>query len=1449
MTVTGKELWLGIDMGSTTVKSAIVDPATQEVISADYERHDGEPLATLIRHLNTIGEGYGDSSFRVAFTGSQCSEYALWLDSPYIQEVIAGSIAVSKLFPETQTSVELGGQDAKILFFDPSKGGQVRDMRMNGVCAGGTGAFLDQIASLLNIPIEEFNDYASRGTKLYDISGRCGVFAKTDIQPLLNQGVPREDIALSCLHALAKQTIGGLAQGMEIEKPLLFAGGPFFFMPKIIDVFKERLELTEEDYNFPKNAQTFIAYGTALALDTALAEGKGEVTSIQNLVATLHRETTLRNSEKKDDAGTPFFISTDEKDRFLEYYKTPQFTPRECMEGETLSVYIGMDAGSTTTKFVAIDENSEVVYKFYQSNKGKPVDTARKGLLEMEEYFSSQGATLEILGLGSTGYGEHLFAKAFGGDYHTVETISHKEAAYFYQPDVSFILDLGGQDMKAIFIEDGVITDIVLNEACSAGCGSFIESYSKSLDIAPWDIADMAFDAQSPSLLGSRCTVFMNSSIITEQKGGKTVGEILAGLCNSVIENLFTKVVRIPNVDALGKHIVVQGGTFKNNAVLRAFTQYAGRDVIRPPHAGEMGALGVALLTKERSSQWQKSRFIGFDAVKTLSYNVIDGDRCPFCANACPRSIISFSNGTNFVTGNRCERGEVVGKPAEKSPKEVKSPKKRAVPDMMREREKMLFVNYNRALPVNPEKGKIGLPPVLDFFDSLPFWGTFFAKLGYDVVLSDRSSYKIFEDGLKQIPSDTVCLPAKVVHGHFKRLKDKGVNRIFFPLVQQRLKDRKEADNSTSCAVLQGYPEVIRISDLSTRDFSDVEMMAPAFRWTNENLKINQIVMWAESALGESKKNIKEAIKFADGAMDNFNQKLLHRGSEILKEVEERGDFAVLLAGRPYHGDMFINHGVADIFTSKGIPVIINEGLPLHEVDVSDTRIDTINPFHTRMFAAARYAANHPALELVQLVSFGCGHDAVITDEVQRVLRDRSNKALLSLKLDEGENKGPLSIRITSFVETVKSRRELSGIVTKESGEVFNRIYEKEDRDLELLVPNLSRSFSLLLAETVAQQGYKTRVLPYANKKAIDFGKRFVHNDICFPAQVNIGEHLLWLDENRDEADKYAVMLAKNCNDCRAGHYAALARKALDANGFEHVPILTTDFQDIRNMHPAFKINEVKFNLTFMRGLALIDAIDDMHRKCRPYEKIVGSTDELHETALNRVIQSLVYSGWKASKKELALIVEKFNALETDRSVRRPRVGIIGEILVNFHKSSNYDIVEYLEQNGMEVVLPALIEFWRQEAVNWETESKTGQTRIGKLKGVQGKLYGKVFDTAINGVERRMKNFKYYEPHSDIYKVADKARSVMDISYRAGEGWLIPGEILSWIEHGVDSHLIVQPFGCLPNHITGRGVTKAIKEKHPHATILSLDFDPDTSLANIHNRMQMIILNATGKMN
>jgi predicted CoA-substrate-specific enzyme activase len=1432
---------VGIDIGSTTIKMVALNQQ-EKLLFQSYERHNGAHRATILPQLRKLEEVIGTIPVRVAVTGSQGAGIAEKIGAVFIQEVIAQSIAVKEAYPQTRTSIELGGQDSKMVFYSERSDNAVSDMRMNGVCAGGTGAFIDQMATLIDLPVELFDTASSRGSHVYDISGRCGVFAKTDIQPLLNQGVATDDIALSCLHALAKQTIGGLAQGMIIAPPVLFAGGPFFFIPTLIEVFLKRLDLARDQIILPERSQTFIAYGTALSLQTGLSRKTKECT-VGEIISFIDKSRNIVGS-----AGTmePFFSSNDERQAFIERHKPPEGGIRSEFTEKEVPVYIGLDAGSTTTKLVVIDEDGELLFSFYRNNQGKPVDTARDGLLSFLDHCDTIGIVPDIKGLGTTGYGENLFAAAFHADYHTVETIAHKEAAVRFRPDVSFVLDLGGQDMKAIFIKNGIITNIVLNEACSAGCGSFLETYARTLGIGPGDIAGCAFNARYPSNLGSRCTVFMNSSVITEQRNGRSVDEILAGLCRSIVENIFTKVVRIANFDDLGEHIVVQGGTFKNDAVLKAFEDYTGRRVLRPKLSGEMGAYGIALLCHDHQKADGKpsraAELITREGLHAFGYTTSTNDRCNLCTNNCARHIVTFSHGESYVTGNRCERGAVIDGTASKRKKIRKAT------DLVAQRYRMLFASAAKKQTLPADRSKvIGIPRVLDFFDSFPFWHAFFTSLGFTVVVSDESNYPLFESGLRTVPSDTVCLPAKVAHGHIEWLLQQGIKTIFMPLMLKTKKENPRQDDSWFCAVLQGYPEVIRLNGCIPDDGS-VRFLTPSFKLTGKQVRDRQVIRFAEEEFNLPRAKILQAMKKGDREQELFRKTLINRGEKVLSELRSNSDtFGVVIAGRPYHNDPFVNHRVADFFTKQGIPVLVNEALPgLDTMDLGFSRVDTINTFHNRMLAAAKFAAEHPQLEMVQLVSFGCGHDAILTDELNRILRAYGGKELLTLKLDEGENAGPLNIRITSFIETVRTQRERAkpGLEKKKIEPFPIRFERRDKKHRTFLLPNLTWGFSVLMSNAFEKQGYLTRILPVAGKEAIAVGKRYVNNDICYPAQLNIGEILHYLITHPHEAETSAAALSKNCNDCRACHYAALARKALDDAGFSNVPIVTTAEVDRRNMHPGLKLNRFNFSFDVLHGIVLIDALDEMARMCRPYEKEKGATDALHEMQVRNVFSALSKS-WRKALNELGRAVEEFNALAIDRSKRKPRVGIIGEILVNFHDAGNHHIVRYLEEHGMEVVLPNLIEFWRQEAVNYRIAAQHDHVRYRWLMKRFAGLYGVIFSQLIQAVEKRKKAFRWFEPHSNIKTIASKAAEVFHPTFRTGEGWLIPGEIVNWIHEGVNSFLIVQPFGCLPNHISGRGVIKAIKAKYPHAQILTLDFDPDTSIANVHNRLQMIVLGAT----
>ena len=811
------ELLVGIDVGSTTTKLVAADKDSKEILYSSYKRHNSSQVQSVQEALGRLREQFPEGTVRVAMTGSGAKPVAEALEVPFIQEVVANSVVLCEKYPNVRTAIELGGQDAKIIFFRKNQEDgslTVSDMRMNGSCAGGTGAFIDEVASIVKVPIEQFNALAQRGTCVYDISGRCGVYAKTDIQPLLNQGIAKSDLALSAFHAIAKQTIGGLAQGLDIEKPVAFEGGPMTFNPVLIRVFAERLGLSKDEIIRPERPEIIIAYGAALSLNT-MFQDKKQVYKIQELEERLG-ELKHKKGLSLGKKGKPFFASQKERREFEERHRLPQIKAPELKKGETLHAYLGIDSGSTTTKFVLMDEDENILDSFYAPNEGDPLLVAKKALIAMRDKYEKKGVKLDIIAAGTTGYGEVLFAKAFETECHVVETVAHARAARKYVEDATFILDIGGQDMKAIWLDNGIITNIVLNEACSSGCGSFLENFASSLHIPVEKIAETAFDSQSPAELGSRCTVFMNSSIITEQRNGKLPGDIMAGLCRSIIENVFTKVIRVSNLDSLGDKIVVQGGTFQNDAVLRAMEQYLGKNVVRAPYPGIMGAIGAALITKERFSQKGQKTFIGLDAMDDFSYTQESNSPCPFCANHCKRTIIRFSNGNSWITNNRCERGEVLGDPKDKEVQAKIKEKRQAlkeVPNLYILREELLMKKYPYPEPEVQRDITIGIPRVLSFWETMPFWRTFWKALGFKVKVSPASTRKMYEDGLSAVTSDTVCFPAKLVHGHIRSLAKLGVDRIFMPSITTVESENTEDTSQSMCAVVKGYPIVIRNSD------------------------------------------------------------------------------------------------------------------------------------------------------------------------------------------------------------------------------------------------------------------------------------------------------------------------------------------------------------------------------------------------------------------------------------------------------------------------------------------------------------------------------------------------------------------------------------------------------------------------------------------------------------
>ena len=1443
-------LLVGLDIGSTTTKLAVLDPRTHELLFSDYRRHHANQLHSLKVAAGLLAERFGQQTgVKLALTGSGAKLISEKLGLPFIQEVVANSIFLKENYPHVRTAIELGGQDAKILFFheDATTGNlNVSDMRMNGVCAGGTGAFIDEVASILRTPVEKLDALAAQGENVYDISGRCGVYAKTDIQPLLNQGVSRADLALSSLHAIAKQTIGGLAQGLDIEAPVAFEGGPLTFEPTLVRVFAERLKLADADIICPDDPELVIAKGAALSLQSFFADTDTQTT----LAALAARLETLSAADLQAAGaqGEPFFATPEQARAWREAHALPELPHGQDVAAGTLSAYLGIDSGSTTTKFVLLDEEGQLIDSYYSSNQGEPLRVARDALMAMRDAYRARGIELDIVGCGTTGYGEKLFSEALAAELSTVETVAHAKATARYVADASFILDIGGQDMKAIWLDNGVITNVVVNEACSSGCGSFLENFAASLDIPVERIADEAFASASPAVLGSRCTVFMNSSIVTEQRNGKQPGDIMAGLTRSIIENVFTKVIRMTNLSSLGEHIVVQGGTFANDAVLCALERYLGKEVTRAPYPGIMGAIGAAMLVRERSQQPGYTRtFIGFDALEGLSYTTQPNVVCPFCGNHCKRSVITFSDGRNWVTNNRCERGEVLGNPKDAAVRErlkEREANSTTAENLYELREKLLFARYP-ILEDAPERGiTIGIPRILSYWETAPYWTTFWRSLGFDVQLSSPSSRELYEEGLHAVTSDTECFPAKLMHGHVRDLVRRGVDRIFAPSITTMPTENTEKTSVSMCGLVKGYPIVLRNSD-NPESWADVTLDTPLFHWYSDADRTRQLTAWMREEFGIPEQQTRAAMRMADAAMESFHERLFEAGQRVIDDVTARGGYAVVLASRPYHNDPLVNHDLPKTIARMGVPVLTADSVPgIDAVDLSNSRIDVVNNYHARMLSTAVLAAENPHLEYIQFVSFGCGHDAYLSDEIIRMMHEVSGATPLVLKMDESDATGSVGIRVRSFIETIEMNRSArAALAVHKLSDPYPVKFKKEDAaDHIVLVPNASHAFSQMMAAVFSRQGLNAVPLEIGRERAIALGKKYVHNDICFPAQIVIGEELAALESGDWTGKHVTVGMAKYVGCCRLTHYSALLRKALDEAGYTDVSILTNDDVDYHDMHPGFTMNMMSA-MTIAFALPMIDALEALLRKMRPYELEEGSANAAFEQAMNLLCTGIREHGIRGLKPAFEQGIELMKTVEYDRSNPRPRVLIVGEYLLNFHPGANHDIEDYLEKNGFEIIEARMTDVIRKTYFYQNAQDHEYKIKRDIKQKAWYEIANRAFDAAHSVTDKIGAAHPLYEPATNMRDLAKESDPIVHHTYDSGEGILIPAEIVHHAKHGCRSFVILQPFGCLPNHVVGRGIVKKLKELYPDVQILPLDYDPDVSFANIENRLQMLVMN------
>lgn len=1408
---------LGIDVGSTTVKLVLLDEKDHPVYKR-YERHMSKVFQKTKEMLEEFSRTY-QGRYEVGITGSGGLSLAKKLGISFEQEVVACSEAVERLIPQTDTAIELGGEDAKITFY-----GESIEQRMNGTCAGGTGAFIDQMAVLLNTDAAGLNEAAKNYSIIYPIAARCGVFAKTDIQPLINEGAAREDLAASIFQAVADQTITGLACGRAITGKVTFLGGPLSFLSELRARFIETLGLLPEQVIFPEDSQYYPAMGAAF-----LAEQKEEF-FVQELLSKMNepwKEETVKAME-------PLFGSKEEYEEFRSRHEK-ECVPKKSLETADGPVFLGIDAGSTTTKAALIDEDGNLLYTHYENNNGNPVESARGILIELYERLTNSAYIAHTV---TTGYGEELIKAALKADSGEIETVAHYNGARAFLPDVDFILDIGGQDMKCIRIKNHAIDSIMLNEACSSGCGSFLETYARSIKMDLHEFAEMAVKAKHPVDLGSRCTVFMNSRVKQAQKEGAEAGDIAAGLACSVIRNALYKVMKLRDPDQLGKAVVVQGGTFLNDAVLRSFEKISGKNVIRPDIAGVMGAYGAALIGRKKYEREKQknpevkicSSILGARELKEFSME-ISHRRCKGCQNSCQLTVNRFSDGNHYITGNRCEKGAGI---------------------QNREHDKLnLFrYKYHRLFAYKPLdeneawRGTIGIPRVLNIHENYPFWFTLFTHLGFRVVLSPPSSKKIYEMGMETISSDTICYPAKLVHGHIKWLADQEVKTIFYPSISYERIEDKASDNHYNCPVVAMYPEVIAGNMDGIIKEKGILFLHPFLPYFDDR-RMEERLYEELSRFGVSRNEIAQAYQVARAEDTAFQKEIEEKADEILAYIEKNDGHGIVLAGRPYHLDPEINHGIDKLIASYGFAVLTESSVAHLSRLQRPLRVLDQWMYHSRLYKAADVCGRRDDLDLIQLNSFGCGIDAVTTDETEEILVSH-NKLYTVLKIDEGSNLGAARIRIRSLKAAIEERRENEIFHKEARPEKPRPVYTRQKKkEYTLLIPQMAPMQFDLMETAFLEAGYRAEVLPTADKDAVELGVKYINNDACYPTIVSLGQIISALQSGRYDLNRTAVLMAQTGGGCRASNYIALLRKALKEMGMEQIPVVSFNFNRKLEQNPGMKFTPA-FGYGLLYAVMYGDLFMRLTNRIRPYEKVPGEAMELYRKWNEAARENVRNLNHRVFRENVRQIVKEFDELPIYEDMVKPKVGVVGEILVKYHPNANNDIVGIIEKEGGEAVVPDLLDFIMYTLKNMEFNYQKMAASKGKY--LLGRMGMKVLYHYRKPVEDALRESRRFHPPHHIDKIAEKAELVTSLGTQCGEGWLLAGEMQELVDDGVDNIVCLQPFGCLPNHIVGKGMIKPIRELHPSANIAAIDYDPGASEVNQLNRIKLMMATAHKKL-
>ncbi|MDR1678805.1 MAG: acyl-CoA dehydratase activase [Prevotellaceae bacterium] len=1406
---------LGIDLGSTTAKVVALD-ADNKIIYKSYRRHFTRIVETISEILEDLKLEIGDVPLNVCMTGSAAMGITERLGIQFVQEVIAVTKSLQTFYPEARTLIDIGGEDAKLVLLEKGKS---PDIRMNGVCAGGTGAFIDQMASLLNISIGEMDKLAKESSTIYPIASRCGVFAKTDVQNLIARKISLADISASIFHAVALQTVNALARGYDMTPQVVFCGGPLTYISSLRKAFVNLLKLQDSstgsatsDYAIPENAELFTALGTALSAND-------ENKSLTPLLLITDLAEYAANIVKQEEHLSPLFSSEDPYIKWIDKRRIIEIPKKEPAQEQ--EAFIGIDSGSTTTKIVITDKEDNLLYSFYANNQGNPLKTAIDGLSAFYDELKEKKSTLKVLGSAVTGYGEDLLKAALNMDYGIVETIAHYLAARKIDPEVSFILDIGGQDIKAIFAQNGTITDIEINEACSSGCGSFIEGFAKNLGFTPQKFAQLACDSTAPCDLGSRCTVFMNSKVRQAIKDGATVEDLSAGLAYSVVKNCLYKVLNLEHLKEIGNNIVVQGGTFKNKAVFRALELLSEKQISASDKPELMGAYGAALFAK--SKQPEKSSFIGLDKLAVANEYKTKFSYCKACTNNCQITVFQFPNGKKCYSGNKCEKVFSNNLEAQSRGENVYEYKRES---LFSKHAPVRNKNINSTL-------KLGIPRILTMYESYPFWQSLFANAGIETVLSGESTTKLYEKGAGSIMADNICFPAKLAHGHIVDLGEKSVNRIFYPFILFEKKEFEGSHNCYNCPILTAYSEVL--SNIKT----GVPLDAPAFNFNDEKLLEKACTTYLQT-LGVDKETAQKAFTQALKTQDGYKKSIIKKNKTIFENAKKSNTPVILLAGHPYHTDPLVHQKISDILSDLGVAVI-NEEISLEE---------HTNPFRKEYFTISQWAYQNRILQatawaaeqktpvyVVQMNSFGCGPDAIIVDEVKDLLK-RKNKSYTLIRIDEIASTGSIKLRLRSLVESIKLKDNTTG-----EGKPFEstRPFTVADKKKTILAPWFGDFYSPYIPALFGLMGYELINLPKPNRETLNEGLRVMNNEICYPALLVVGDLISAVKSGNYNLDEIVVAVTQTGGQCRATNYISMIKRALINAGYKDIPVLAVGTGGgTINEQPGFDFDYKKIIFPVLHVLFFSDALSRLYYATVSRELHKGDSEGLKEKYLKLSTQYIVDGKHKQLKQLLQQAVEEFNAVAcTDKEIKV--IGIIGEIYVKYNSFGNYGIVNWLLEQGIEVAVPPITNFFMQGFVNSEVMQKqfiNNKSRWNLIRRFAENYINRYKDK----YERVMKNFVRYRPVENVREEAHLASQTVNLLNQYGEGWLIPGEIAGYAKQGITDIICIQPFGCIANHVVGKGIEKRIRAAHPDLNLLYLDFDYGTSPVNVHNRLHFMLM-------